>query len=63
MMRDYLDYECQFWPGGWRCTFNFCDYDPETCPFGDKFCRCKDYLSEYPSVDDDQAFTHDIINN
>lgn len=21
----------------------FCDYDPEECPFGAEFCNCKDF--------------------
>lgn len=23
--------------------FEFCDYEPERCPFPDKFCSCKDF--------------------
>jgi hypothetical protein len=25
----------------------FCDYEPETCPFGDGFCQCLKYEQEY----------------
>jgi hypothetical protein len=43
LMRDYLDHTCQHWPGGWVHHFEFCDYEPENCPFGAEFCRCKDF--------------------
>lgn len=43
LMRDYLDQECSHWPGGWVHHFEFCDYDTENCPFGEEFCRCKDF--------------------
>lgn len=46
LMRDYLDHSCQHWPGGWVHHFGFCDYEPENCPFGEKFCRCKDFVDE-----------------
>ncbi len=43
LMRDYLDHPTQHWPGGWEHHFEFCDYDPANCPFGNEFCRCKDF--------------------
>ena len=43
LMRDYLDEECSHWPGGWVHHFEFCDYDPENCPFGPVLCKCKDW--------------------
>ena len=43
LMREYLDYECQHWPGGWHSHFTFCDYEPDQCPFGLEFCNCKDF--------------------
>ena len=43
LMRDYLDHECSHWPGGWVHHFEFCDYDPENCPFGTEYCKCKDF--------------------
>jgi hypothetical protein len=43
LMRDYLDFSCQHWPGGWVHHFEFCDYEPENCPFGAEFCQCKDF--------------------
>jgi hypothetical protein len=43
LMREYLDHPCQHWPGGWQHHFEFCDYEPENCPFGSEFCRCKDF--------------------
>jgi len=42
LLREYLDYACQHWPGGWVQEFGFCDYDPENSPFGSEFCQCKD---------------------
>lgn len=42
LMRDYLDHKCTHWPGGWIHTFEFCNYDPQNCPFGNEYCRCKD---------------------
>lgn len=26
------------------CHFEFCDYEPENCPFGIDFCSCKDIV-------------------
>jgi hypothetical protein len=46
LMRDYLDHPCQHWPGGWVHHFEFCDYEPENCPFGTEFCRCKNFEDE-----------------
>lgn len=40
LMRDYIDHACQHWPGGWQHHFEFCDYEPENCPFVKEFCRC-----------------------
>lgn len=42
LMRDYLDHKCTHWPGGWVHTFEFCNYDPDNCPFGQEYCRCKE---------------------
>jgi hypothetical protein len=42
LMRDYLDHECSHWPG-WVHHFEFCNYEPEDCPFGIEFCKCKDF--------------------
>ncbi len=50
LMRDYLDHPTQHWPGGWQHHFEFCDYDPEHCPFGIEFCRCKDFDDELPEI-------------
>lgn len=43
LMREYLDHPTQYWPGGWEHHFEFCDYYPSHCPFGDEFCRCKEF--------------------
>ena len=43
LMREYIDHECSHWPGGWNHHFEFCDYDPHNCPFGEDFCKCKDF--------------------
>lgn len=59
LMRDYLDYQCQFWPGGWVCTFNFCDYEPENCTFGKEFCRCKDYFLDDPPECNNQELSEE----
>lgn len=48
LMRDYLDHPTQHWPGGWQHHFEFCDYEPENCPFGKEFCRCKGFDNELP---------------
>jgi hypothetical protein len=50
LMRDYLGHECSHWPGGWVHHFEFCSYEPENCPFGIEFCKCKDF--EYNDFDD-----------
>lgn len=50
LMRDYLDHPCQHWPGGWVHHFEFCDYEPENCPFGAEFCRCKDFDDDLPEI-------------
>jgi hypothetical protein len=47
LMRDYLDYSTQHWPGGWVHHFEFCDYDPKNCPFGSEFCWCEDVDKDY----------------
>ena len=43
LMHEYLDHPTQHWPGGWQHHFEFCDYEPENCPFGSEFCKCKDF--------------------
>jgi hypothetical protein len=48
LMRDYLDHKCAHWPGGWIHTFEFCNYEPENCPFGEEYCRCKDFEYDEP---------------
>lgn len=48
LMRDYLDHKCAHWPGGWIHTFEFCKYDPENCPFGIEYCRCKNLEYDQP---------------
>lgn len=50
LMRDYLEHKCTYWPGGWVHHFEFCNYEPENCPFGYEYCKCKDF--EY---DDSQS--------
>ena len=47
LLREYLDYSCQHWPGGWIHHFTFCDNEPDKCPFGIELCQCKNL-----SVDD-----------
>jgi len=42
LMRNHLDHKCTYWPGGWVHHFEFCNYEPENCPFGNEFCKCKD---------------------
>jgi len=46
LMREYLDYRCQHWPGGWEQCFTFCDYEPLRCPFGIEFCKCKNFEND-----------------
>lgn len=50
LMRDYLDHKCTFWPGGWIHTFEFCNYEPDHCPFGNEYCRCKDFEYDKPAI-------------
>lgn len=57
LMRDYIDEECQHWPGGWVHHFEFCSYEPENCPFGIEFCKCKDF--EYKDFDENTEITDD----
>jgi hypothetical protein len=54
LMRDYLDHPCQHWPGGWVHHFEFCDYEPENCPFGIEFCKCKDFDYDPPEINLEQ---------
>lgn len=42
LMREYLNQPCQYWAKGWILHFEFCQYDPNECPFGSEFCRCKE---------------------
>lgn len=49
LMWKYLDQPCHHWPGGWEYHFEFCEYEPETCPFGHEFCHCKDLVDFDPS--------------
>ncbi len=30
----------------------FCNYWPETCPFGEEFCHCKDFYLDMSNTDD-----------
>jgi hypothetical protein len=57
LMLDYLDYQCSHWPGGWVHHFEFCDYEPENCPFGSEFCKCKDFV--YDDFDVNQIVKDD----
>lgn len=43
LMREYLNEPCQYWAKGWAFHFEFCHYNPDECPFGSEFCRCKEY--------------------
>lgn len=56
LMRDYLDQECSHWPGGWVEHFEFCSYEPENCPFGIEFCKCKDF--EFDDLPDMEMTEH-----
>jgi len=59
LMRNYLDYSTQHWPGGWVHSFEFCDYDKKNCPFGNEFCWCGDFdddLIYHPKNPDDLPF-------
>jgi len=40
LMREYLDYSCHYGHGKRKQCFTFCDYKPESCPFGIECCRC-----------------------
>jgi len=31
----------------------FCNYNPEECPFGDEFCRCKEWENEFENTDNE----------
>ena len=42
LMREYLNHQCQYWAKGCMLHFEFCHYDPNECPFGSEFCRCKE---------------------
>ena len=53
LMREYLEEKCQHWPGGWKQHFEFCNYDVEKCPFGSKYCKCKDFqFDKYEAMND-----------
>lgn len=54
LMRDYLDEPTQHWPGGWVHHFEFCEYDPANCPFGEEFCRCIDFEDDLPEITPEQ---------
>jgi len=42
LMREYLDQGCSYWLG-YTQDFEFCSYEPNDCPYGKEFCRCKDF--------------------
>ena len=46
LMCEYLDHRCNYWPGGWRQHFTFCDYEPANCPFGIEYCHCRDFADD-----------------
>lgn len=61
LMRDYLDHKCTHWPGGWIHTFEFCHYDPDHCPFGNEYCRCKDFDYEQSANINDSKTSEDDL--
>ena len=42
---DYLEHKTTYSSVGYL-HFEFCTYDPESCPFPEEFCRCKDFEDE-----------------
>lgn len=42
LLRKKWDDEVVYIGEGMTC-FEFCDYEPERCPFPEKFCSCKDF--------------------
>lgn len=50
LMRDYLDYPSQYYFGYGTFHFDFCHYEPENCPFGIEFCKCKDFDDAPPEI-------------
>lgn len=61
LMRDYLEHRCTYWPGGWVHHFEFCNYEPENCPFGIEYCRCKDFeYDEFISKNSSDKATDDL---
>ena len=42
LLVDYLEYKTTYISEG-NNHFEFCTYDPESCPFPEEFCTCKDF--------------------
>ncbi|MCU0328601.1 MAG: hypothetical protein MUE53_06385 [Chitinophagales bacterium] len=43
LMVSVLDRDIYIGNGDGHIGIEFCHYEPQSCPFGDKFCSCKDY--------------------
>ena len=40
----------------------FCDYEPENCPFGDEYCTCKDMDDGIYDENEEEKLKNDISN-
>jgi len=56
LLVDYLEYETTYVSVG-NNNFEFCTYDPKTCPFPEEFCTCKDF--EDDDVEDMDSIDYD----
>lgn len=54
LLREEWEKEAVYTGDGMTC-FEFCDYEPERCPFPEKFCGCKDFDFEDDDWDMDNT--------
>ncbi len=47
---DYLEHKTTYVTQG-NNHFEFCTYDPDSCPFPEEFCTCKDFEIEDDDID------------
>ena len=50
LLVDYLNYETTVVSNGFN-HFEFCGYDPGSCPFPEEFCTCKDFELDDEDMD------------
>jgi len=46
LFQDYWDYEVQYTPLGGSGGFDFCEVEPDTCPYGE-LCPCLEFKDDW----------------